>query len=117
MFKLTLLYYDKRTSFLASASLLFFPTYFMITSTAMLTSGVVFFSVLIAFFTVKFQKTDNQKYLMLASLTTIIGSLYKRPLVVFLGIVPLYLFLFGPNRFKKRIKDLILANTCYYPSR
>jgi len=103
LFKLTNLYYDERTAFFSSIITMFLPAYFMFTSSAHLTSGVVFFSVFIVYLLMRFVKTEDFAYIILCALIVAVGVLYKRPLMFFVVLIPLYLSFFVKIKNRTRV--------------
>jgi len=108
LFKITSMYYGRRTALMASISLFFFPSYFLLTSTAYLEAGMVFFAVLIAYFAVRYLDTSDRRYLLLTAFATVAGGFFKRPLLIFIIIVPLCIFLFGKGRFREKARNILV---------
>ena len=106
VYKLAGTWYDRKVSLLAAMLLSLYPVYFMLTSTALLTSGVVFFIALAALLFMKYLKTEHTGYLLLSAISVSVGVLYKRPPIFFALIILLYLLLF--SRTRKRFRDALL---------
>lgn len=100
VFKLAREYYDWRTSFFSATIIMLLPSHFMFTSSAHLASGVIFFTVFAAYFLIRFLKTEDIGYIILCALTVSVGALYKRPLIFFAVIIPIYLLFFTKIRNK-----------------
>ena len=87
IYKIVRLYYDKRVSLLASASLVLSPPFLLLAFTAHLSAGLMFFSAMACYLGLKYIKSRDFSYLAVAALFITLGTFYKRPTVLVAGVV------------------------------
>jgi len=86
-FRLTLLYRDDCTAFLASVLILFFPIFFCYSHLAYLEPGSTFLAVISSFYFLKYTKNKQFRDLLFMSFFISCGVLYKRPNILMLFII------------------------------
>lgn len=98
------LFCDKETSLLGASIYLFSPVAFHYAHIAQLTSGVVFLTVIISFYFLRFLKDKNNRDLLLTSFLIGTGFLYKEDILLMFFVCASYL-IFNSLR-KKNIINL-----------
>lgn len=93
------LFHNKETALLGATIYLFSPIIFHYASLTFLSSGAVFFMILISFYFLRFIKEEDNRDLILTSYFIGLGFMYRREILLMLIICFAYLVL---NRIKKR---------------
>jgi len=97
------LFCNKETSLLGASIYLFSPVAFHYAHIAQLTSGVVFFVVIISFYFLRFIKDKNNRDLILTSFFIGLGFLYKEDIFLMFFVCIAYLIFY---RFRKKNTNL-----------
>jgi len=109
LYLLTKEIFNKRTAIIATLSLALIPTYLLLTASAHLAAGEIFFILSSVYFYIRYLKSNESKYLILSGILVGIGMLYKEP-ILFVGIAISLSLLLNKHFFKEKIVQLIHFN-------
>jgi hypothetical protein len=93
LYRIINLFRDKETALLGASIYLFAPVVFFYSGTAELSSGLVFFFILISFHFIRYLKDNDNRDLILTSFLIGLGFFYKRNILIMVFICCAYLVL------------------------
>lgn len=105
LFKTVSLFREKKEAIFAALTFLCLPTVIYFANDGELEAGVVFFVILVSFFFMRHLKTGAHKDFMLTIFFLGLGFLYKRPLLIMIPLICIFLFFRGFIEANKNFKE------------
>jgi|Deesub1362A_J573_1020465.scaffolds.fasta_scaffold01314_5 hypothetical protein len=106
LYRSILLFSERKTALFAIPLYLFSPVVFHYAHLSQLTSGVVFFVVLISFYFLRYLRDKDKRDLLISSFFISLGFLYKEDILLMLFICSLYMIIYKFRDVKELIDDL-----------